>query len=85
MIEHPSEMYIVRSGYYHTIDSLVHELRNMLVLLCIYLEIDMDKVLLQNNGNYNVHLSRTLMEKLGFVDMPELGFGLGRHLSLIHI
>ena len=42
MIEHPSEMYIVRSGYYHTIDSLVHELRNMLVLLCIYLEIDMD-------------------------------------------
>jgi len=80
-LEHPSEIYIVRSGYYHTVDNLVHEIRNMLVLLGVYLELDSDRVVLQNNGNYNVHLSRTLMEKLGFVDMPELGFGLGRHVA----
>jgi len=80
-VEHPSEIYIVREGYYHTVDSLVYELRMMLVLLGISLEMDMDRVVLQNNSNYNVHLSRTLMEKLGFVDMPEVGFGLGRHIA----
>jgi len=26
-VEHPSEIYIVREGYYHTVDSLVYELR----------------------------------------------------------
>jgi len=53
----------------------------MLVLLGISLEMEMDRVVLQNNGSYNVHLSRTLMEKLGFVDMPELGFGLDQHIA----
>jgi len=64
-VEHPSEIYIVREGYYHTVDNLVYELRMMLILLGISLEMDMDRVVLQNNSNYNVHLSRTLMEKLG--------------------
>jgi len=79
-VEHPSEIYIVREGYYNTVDSLVYELKMMLILLGISLEMEMDRVVLQNNGNYNVHLNRTLMEKLGFIDMPELGFGLGRHI-----
>ena len=80
-VEHLSEIYIVQEGYCHTVDSLVYELRMMLILLGISLEMEMDRVVLQNNGNYNVHLSQTLMEKLGFVDMPELGFGLGRHIA----
>ena len=80
-VDHPTEIYIVREGYYHTIDSLVYELRMMLVLMSISLEMEMDRVVLQNNSNYKVHLSRMLMEKLGFVDMPELGFGLGRHTA----
>ena len=41
----------------------------------------MGRVVLQNNSNYNVHLNRTLMDKLGFVDMPVLGFETGRHTA----
>ena len=80
-VEHPSEIYIVREGYYHTVYSLVYELRMMLVLLGISLEMDMDRVVLQNDGNYNVHFNRTLMDKLGFVDIPVLGFERGRHTA----
>jgi len=57
MVDHPSEIYIVWEGYYHTVDSLVYELRMMLVLLGISLEMEMDRVALQNNSNYKVHLS----------------------------
>jgi len=39
-VEHPSEIYVVREGYYHTVDSLVYELRMMLILLGISLEME---------------------------------------------
>jgi len=53
----------------------------MLILLGISLEMEMGRVVLQNNGDYNVHFNRTLMDKLGFVDMPVLGFERGRHIA----
>jgi len=80
-VEHPSVIYIVREGYYHTVDSLAEELKMMLILLGISLDMQMGRVVLQNDGNYNVHFNRTLMDKLGFVDIPVLGFERGRHTA----
>jgi len=57
MVEHPSAIYIVREGYYHTVDSLAHELKIMLILLGISLEMEMGRVVLQNDSNYNVHFN----------------------------
>ena len=53
----------------------------MLIFLGISLAMDNDRVVLRNNGNYNVLLSRTLMDKFGYVDIPQRGFKHGRHIA----
>ena len=76
----PDMKFIGPEGHY-SVDSMVRKLRNMLIFRYVSLDMDHDKVVLHNNSGYRAYLSISLNNKLGFIDMPPLGFKKGRQVA----
>ena len=75
-VNNPDMKFIVPEGHY-SVDNMVRKLRNMLIFRHVSLDMDHDKVVLHNNSGYRAYLSISLKNKLGFIDMPSLGFKKG--------
>jgi len=79
-INNPTSVYTVAAGHYND-DSLLRYLNHRIVNKGVWFVMENGKVELLNSGNFNVYLSSTLMNKLGFVNMQDEGFGGGRHIA----
>jgi len=79
-MDRPTTIFTIAERHY-TIDRMVHYLNERLSPRGITVKMLNGAVLLRNTGTYRAHFNVVLLEKLGFTNMPAIGFPQGRFVG----